>query len=302
MSVNIPTWYVNQYNQNIAQLVQQKQSRLRQAVMSATAVGQQASPVDQIGVIEMQEVTTRFAPMGRVDAPLDRRWCRPTDADLPQLIDTFDKLKILTDPNGIYVTNAVSAANRKFDDLIGNSFFASAATGVSGGTSTAFDTTNQVVVVNTGGTDSPLNVAKLEAARTILMTNEVDLENEDLYSCITAKDHKALMSEIQVLSMDFNERPVYNAKGLITQFRGINFSHSERPFATTEATDDQSGSSRQVPFWVKSGMTLMIWNEINTSISIRNDIQGEPYQAYVKMSAGATRNEEKKVVKIWCGS
>lgn len=301
MSVNIPNWYVNQYNQNIMQLVQQKQSRLRSACLSATGVGQQASPVDQIGTIEMQEVTTRFAPMGRVDAPTDRRWVRPTDADLPQLIDTFDKLKILTDPNGIYVTNAHSAANRKFDDIIGASFFAAAATGVSGATSTVFDATNQVVGVNTGGTDSALNVAKLEAARTILLSNEVDLENEDIYCCITSKDHKALMAEIQVLSLDFNERPVYNAKGLITQFRGINFIHSERPFATTEATDDQAAQSRQVPFWVKSGMTCMVWNDIATSISIRNDIQGEPYQAYVKMSTGATRNEEKKVVKIWCG-
>jgi len=302
MSVNIPSWYVSTYNQNIVQLLQQKQSRLRQACMPATGVGEQMSPVDQIGSIEMQDVTTRFAPMGRVDAAVDRRWARPNDADLPQLIDTFDKLKIITDPQGIYVTNAVSAANRKYDDVIGNAFFAAAATGKTGATSTAFDSTNQVVSVNVGGTDSPLNVAKLEAARTILLANEADLENDDLFCAITSKDHKALMSEIQVLSLDFNERPVYNQKGLITSFRGINFIHSERPWATTEATDDAAGSSRQVPFWLKSGMHVVTWNDINTSVSVRNDIQGEPYQVYVKMSVGATRNEEKKVVKIWAGS
>lgn len=301
MSVNIPQWFVNQYNQNIMQLVQQKQSRLRSAVMTATGVGQQASPVDQIGSVEMQEVTTRFAPMGRVDATVDRRWCRPTDADLPQMIDTFDKLKIITDPQGIYVTNAVSAANRKFDDLIGNAFFAAAATGITGATSTPFDATNQVVVVNTGGTDSALNVAKLEAARTILMSNEVEFESDTINCVITSKDHKALMSEIQVLSYDFNEKAVYNGSGVIQSFRGVNFIHSERPWATTEATDDQSNQSRQVPFYVKSGMTLMVWNDIQTDVSIRNDIQGLPYQVYTKLSAGATRTEEKRVVKIWCG-
>jgi len=301
MSVNIPNWYVNQYNQNIQMLVQQKQSRLRQAVTPSTGQGQQASPVDQIGAIDMQDVTTRFAPMGRVDATMDRRWCRPTDADLPQLIDTFDKLKIITDPQGIYVTNAVAAANRKFDDIIGNAFFAAAATGVNGATSTSFDTTNQVVGVNTGGTDSALNVSKLESARTILLANEVDFENDTIFCAITSKDHKALMSEIQVLSFDFNERPVYDSKGIITSFRGINFIHTERPWATTEGTDDQSGTSRAVPFWVKSGMTLMLWNDIQTDVSVRNDIQGLPYQVYAKLSAGATRIEEKKVVKIWCG-
>jgi Phage capsid protein len=301
MSVNIPSWFVSTYNQNITQLLQQKQSRLRQSCMPSTGVGEQISPVDQIGIIEMQDVTARFQPMGRVDATVDRRWARPTDADLPQLIDTFDKLKIITDPQGIYVTNAVSAANRKYDDVIGNSFFAAAATGKIGATSTAFDTTNQVVVVNTGGTDSALNVAKLEAARTIFLTNEVDLENDELNCAITAKDHKAMMSEIQVLSLDFNKDIVYNNKGLLTFFRGINLIHTERPWLTTEATDDQSNQSRQLPFWVKSGMNVVTWNDINTSVSVRNDIQGEPYQVYVKMSVGATRNEEKKVIKIWCG-
>jgi hypothetical protein len=301
MSVNIPTWYVQQYNTNIQQLVQQKVSRLRGAVMTGTHQGTSASPVDQIGVIEMQDVNGRFEPMPRVDAPTDRRWVSPFDADLPQLIDTFDKLRLITDPQSAYVTNAVSAANRKFDDRILPAFFAAASTGVTGGTSTSFDTTNQVVGVNTGGTDSKLNVAKLEAGRQIFMTNEVDLEDEAIYVAIPAKDENALRSEIQVISLDFNEKPVFNDKGLIMSWRGFNFIHSERPSLTTEGTDDQSGSSRALPMWVKSGMYLGIWNDINTNISQRNDLRGEPFQVYTKMSANATRLEEKKVVKIWCG-
>jgi hypothetical protein len=302
MSVNIPTWYVQQYNQNIQQLVQQKVTRLRAAVMTGTHQGNSASPVDQVGVIEMQDVNGRFEPMPRVDAPTDRRWVSPYDADLPQLIDTFDKLRLITDPQSAYVTNAVSAANRKFDDRILPAFFAAASTGVTGGTSTSFDATNQVVGVNTGGTDSKLNVAKLEAGRQIFMTNEVNLEEEAIFVAIPAKDENALRSEIQVISLDFNEKPVFNDKGLIMSWRGFNFIHSERPSITTEATDDQSGSSRQLPMWVKSGMYLGIWNDINTNISQRNDIRGEPFQVYTKMSANATRLEEKKVVKIWCGS
>lgn len=300
MSVNIPTWYVKQYNTNIQQLVQQKKSRLRGFVTSGDYVGEAASPVDQVGLIEMQEVTDRFAPMPRVDAPTDRRWVAPLDADLPQLIDKFDKLKLLTDPSSIYVTNATSAANRKFDDRIGNAFFASAMTGVTGGTSTAFDTTNQVVGVNIGGTASNLNVAKLEAGRAKLMTNEVELEEEPIYVCITATEDTALRGEIQVISMDFNTAPVFNEKGLIMSWRGFNFAHSQRSWLTTTATDDQSGSSKAIPMWVKSGMHLGIWNEINTNVSQRNDLRGEPYQAYTIMSANATRLEETKVVKLWC--
>lgn len=300
MSVNIPTWYVQQYNQNLQQLVQQKVSRLRAAVKTGSHVGTSASPVDQVGVIEMQDVTSRFEPMPRVDAPTDRRWVSPFDADLPQLIDTFDKLKILTDPNGIYVTNATSAANRKFDDRIGAAFFAAAQTGVTGATSTSFDSTNQVVGVNTGGTAANLNVAKLEAGRKILLSNEVELETEPVMVAVSSSEDNALRSEIQVISMDFNEKPVFNDRGLIMSWRGFNFIHSERAWLTTTGTDDQSGSSRAIPMWVASGMYLGIWNEIETNVSRRNDIRGEPWQSYTKMSANATRLEEKKVVKIWC--
>ncbi len=300
MSQNIPTWYAPQYNQNIQMLVQQKVSRLRSAVTSASYSGDKASPVDQLGLVEMQDVTSRFGPMGRVDAPLDRRWVAPLDADLPQLIDSFDKLKLLTDPESAYVQNAVAAANRKMDARIGASFFASALTGVAAGTSTAFDTTNMVVGVNVGGTASNLNVAKLERGRRILLAQEALQPGDSIHVAITAVEHESLMSEIQVISMDFNKEVAYDENGIISKWRGFNFVHSEQSWLTTTATDDQAGSSKAIPMWLKSGMHLGIWNDIQTSIDVRADLQGRPWQAYTKLSCNATRLEEKKVVKIWC--
>lgn len=299
MSVNIPTWYYQQYNQNIQMLVQQKLSRFRGAVSSGSYSGKQAAPIDQLGAIEMSEVTTRFEPMNRTDAALDRRWLAPRDADVSQLIDSFDKLKLLTDPNSAYVRNAVAAANRKFDDRVGSAFFADAQTGETGATTTSFDTTNQVVGVNIGGSASGLNVAKLERGRRILLANEVQIEEEPIYVAITAEDHESLLNELQVISLDFNREVTYDENGIIKRWRGFNFIHSERPWLTTKATDDQSGSSRQLPMWVPSGMHLGIWNDIETSIDTRADLRGRPWQAYTKLSANATRTEEKKVVKIW---
>jgi len=300
MSLNLPTWFVEQYNQNLMLLVQQKVSRLRQAVTVGSYKGAQASPVDQIGSVEMQEVNDRFAAMPRVDAPADRRWVAPLDADLPQLIDTFDKLRTINDPMSGETQVAVAAANRKIDDRILTAFFAAAMTGVRGQTSTTFPST-QVVGVNTGGTDSRLNVAKLEAGRQILMANEVNLEEEDIWVCIPAEDDNSLRNEIQIIDLDFNATLTFDDKGLIRRWRGFNFIHSERPAITTEATDDQAGSSRAIPMWVKSGMHLGIWNDIRTNIAQRHDIRGEPWQVYTTLSCNATRIEEKKVVKIWCG-
>lgn len=302
MSVNIPTWYVNQYNQNIQMLVQQTKTRLRAAVMEGSHVGQQASPIDQYGKIEMQDVGTRYEPMTRQDANLDRRWLAPLDADASQLIDSFDKLKLLTDPESVYVKGAVAAANRKIDDRIGAAFFANALTGVSGGTSTAFDTTNQVVGVNIGGTASNLNVAKLERARRILLGQEALNTDtpEPVFVAITSVEHESLMNEIQVLSLDFNRDVAFDDNGIIRKWRGFNFIHTERPWITTTATDDQSGSSKAIPMWVKSGMYAGFWNDIETDVSQRKDLRGLPWQAYTKLSCNGTRLEETKVVKIWC--
>ena len=92
MSVNIPTHYVSQFSSNIQLKLQQAGSRLRGAVTMGSHVGKQASPVDQFGAITAQKVIGRFNPMGRIDAPTDRRWVFPVDYDLPQLLDTFDNI------------------------------------------------------------------------------------------------------------------------------------------------------------------------------------------------------------------
>ena len=295
MSINLPTHYVQQYANTIALLLQQKNSRFESAVTVGSYIGKQASPVDQIGAIDMLPVTTRFAPMGRVDAALDRRWVSPSDFELPQLIDSFDKLRLLNDPSSAYLQNAIQAANRKKDDLIIASFFASAKTGEVGGTTTAFATSTQTVGVSTGGTTSNLNVAKLRAGKKILMANEVDFDEDQVFCAITATEHDSLLNEIQVVSTDFNDKPVL-VEGRVTRFLGINFIMSER---LTTGTDDAAGTSRQIPMWAKSGMHLGVWNDMQTDITERKDLSGMPWQAYLAMSMGATRLEEKKIVRIW---
>lgn len=294
MSINLPTHYVQQYANTISLLLQQKNSRFESAVTTGSYIGKQASPVDQIGAIDMLPVTTRFAPMGRVDAALDRRWVSPSDFELPQLIDSFDKLRLLNDPSSAYLQNAIQAANRKKDDLIYAAFFGTAKTGEVGGTSTAFGAT-QFVSVNTGGTASNLNVAKLRAGKRILMANEVDFDEDQVYCAISSVEHDSLLNEIQVVSTDFNDKPVL-VEGRVTRFLGINFIVSER---MTTATDDAAGTSRQIPMWAKSGMHLGTWNDMETDITQRKDLSGVPWQAYLAMSMGATRLEEKKIVRIW---
>ena len=292
MSINLTTHYVQQYSTNIQLLLQQKGSKLRGAVTVGNYVGKAASPVDQIGKIEMQSVSSRFGAMGRVDAPTDRRWVYPSDFDLPQLIDSFDKLRLITDPQSSYVQNAVMAAGRQFDRLICSAFTGTAKTGETGSTSTSFTAANEVDVA-VGGANSKLNVAKLREAKRLMMANHIDFDVEEAYVGITAADHDSLLGDIQVVSADFNGGQAVLKDGKIMEFMGFKFIHCELIETVLAGTNEVT-----LPVWVKSGMHLGMWNDIENSIDQRADLQGRPWQLYTTMTAGATRLEENKVYAI----
>lgn len=303
MSVNIPTHYSTEFSRNIDLLLQQMDSRLSDKVNVGNHTGEKASPVDQIGKVEMQDITTRFSPMNRVDAPTERRWVHPVSSDLPQLIDRFDELKLLTDPKSKYVMNAVAAANRRRDRHIISAFFADAKTGVAGAGTESFGTDltsagtpGQNVSADLGGADSSINVAKLKEGKRRLMEADVDLESEPVYCAISAKEHDALLNEIQVISLDFNDKPVL-VSGKVTEFLGIKFVHTE---LITTGTDDTATTSNQIPLWVPNGMHYGNWQSQVTDISQRKDLHSLPWQAYVMMTGGATRLEKERVVRIWC--
>ncbi len=295
MSVNLPTFYVNQYSSNVQLQLQQKGSKLSPHVLSGSHVGQQASPVDQIGAIVMQPVSQRFAPIGRVDAVTDRRWVFPSDFDLPQMIDSFDKLRLLIDPQSHYVTNAVNAAGRQYDDLILAAAKGTNKTGVAGATSiTRVQNGGADVAVNfASSSDIGLTVAKIREMKRILMTNQVDLD-EEIVCVVNAQLHDNLLAETQIISMDYNDKPVL-VDGVVKRFLGINFVYCER--LLLDATDTDATIA---PMWAKSGMYLGKWNDMATDISQRKDLAGLPWQTYLYMTAGATRLEEKKVVHALC--
>lgn len=292
MSLNLDQHYVKQFASNIQLLLQQKDSRLSAAVMSGSHYGEKASPVDQIGKVEMLPVTGRYQDKIRTDATVDRRWVQPKSFDLTQIIDHFDKLKLLLDPQSSYVQNAVQAAMRQYDKLIIDAFFGNNFTGKEGTTSTSFSSDGgQTVNVNESASSNVgLTVAKLIKAKELLMAANVDVDNDPLYCAITAKQHTNLLKEAQVVSTDFNSRPVL-VDGKIQQFMGINFIHTELV---------ESGTYRECPVWAKSGMYLGKWEEMVVDVYENKNLRGNPFEIYVMMTADATRLEGEKIVKVLC--
>jgi hypothetical protein len=303
MSINIPDFFVKSFSSNVEHLLQQQDSRLYDAVMHGSYVGQSAQVVNQFGQVAMQPVVSRFTPKVRTDVATDQRWVYPASYDLNQSVDNFDKLKIIiADPLSQEAQAARNAVNRQKDNNIIAAFFGTAKTGIEGGTSTTFGTTvtttagGRNVAVSTGGATSSLNVAKLREARRALTSFNNDMDSDPMYIAVTSKEQDALLGEIQVTSLDFNDSPVLK-DGKITRFLGFNFIQTE---LLTTGTDDAAGTSNQIPAWMKSGMHCGIWNDINNDIHQRHDLVGDPWEISTTITLGSTRTQENKIIRIWC--
>lgn len=287
MSFQVSTAFVQQYTTNVGLLLQQRGSKLRDAVTVGSYTGKAAKAVEQIGAVTAQARTSRHADTPLISTPHDARWVFPTDYEWADMVDDQDKLRMLIDPTSPYAVNGAYALGRAMDDLIITAALGTSMTGENGSTSTSFATATQQIAV--GGTG--LTIAKLRQARRILMANEVDVAMDPLYIAVTATQLDELLGTTEVTSSDYNTVKTL-VSGDIDTFLGFKFIQVERLGL------DGSGDRRCIA-WAKSGLHLGLWNDITTKISERAD-KSYATQVYVKGTFGATRTEEKKVVEIIC--
>ena len=305
MSVNVSTASVQQYTTNVMMLLQQRGSRLSGAVANYSFTGKAASMAEQFGNVNPIRNQGRHTDTPLISTPQDRRWIYPNDYDWADLIDDQDKLRMLIDPAGPYTQAGVYALGRAKDDEIISGFFNSNNTGENGTSATgllsAYNSGSQVVGATVGASgNTGLNIAKLRAAKKILLQSEVDVDNDPLYMIISAQQNDNLLNEAQAISLDYNTKPVL-VDGKRTSFMGFNFIHSERiPGAASfntaingSVTGYTTGTTWLNPFWAKSGMALGMWNDIKVSVDRRADKRNS-WQVYVTGTFGGARLEEKR--------
>lgn len=294
MPFGLDSYMVPQFTANIEMALQQKDSRFEKAVMIEHLSGKVAQAVNRVGTIEANQITGRLQPMLKSEAPLESRWVAPKDYDSTQYVDRLDLLRTIIDPTSTFVSTAVAAMMRAKDNEIIRALFGNSLTGLNGTDVTPYSTVGSQVGVQVGTgltpTDTGLNVAKLLKARQLLKAREIDFDMDPIFMAITAEQEANLLSDIKVISKDFN--PAMNlVDGKLPSYLGVNFIHSEK------LPVDGSGN-RINPMWVKSGMALGIWKDKETSVDQRKDMRGLPWQIYLLMTFGATRLDEKKVIQV----
>jgi hypothetical protein len=307
MSFEITTAFVKQYGSNIYHLAQQKGSRLRAATRQENQKGE-SKFFDRIGVVSAVERTTRHGDTPLISTPHSRRRVTLSDFEVADLIDDQDKIRMLIDPQSDYVKAFMFSLGRSFDQKIISAALGSAYSGVDGGTPVVLPTSQKIHAVASGAL-SNLNVDALRHAKEMLDAKEVD-DSLKRYIALTSSQMRSLLAQTEVTSSDYNTVKAL-VQGQLNTFLGFNFIRTE--LLTTEATAltfnvttgnyDAGGSSainnRICIAWAEDGIISSIGEDMVAKVDQRAD-KSYATQVYAKMSMGATRMEEEKVVYIGC--
>lgn len=300
MSENVIDLAVSTFSTNLELKVQQKTSHLRGRVAEGSHRGKQASMVQYMAPIKAQTPAARFAPLGRVDATFERRWVFPVDKDLPQLVDGFDELRLISDPKSQYSTNAAAAVARDWDDILITASNADAKTGTDASafsTETFDDSVYGIASTFGASAATGFTVAKLRELRRLMRHygEDGDMNNDQMTIVIGSAQEADLLAETQVTSNEFNGGRPTLVEGQISRFLGFDFVLSERlPIGVKAA------NVRTCIAFMKSGLYLGVWKDMTTTPSIRNDLSGHPYQLYTNYTVGATRLQKGKLFVVYC--
>jgi hypothetical protein len=206
-------------------------------------------------------------------------------------------LQTIVDPKSGYLEGAVNAMGRQIDDSILVAATGTSQTGNDAASLTAetFSTTSfQVSASFDASAATGLTVAKILEAKRIFEHYHNDLQVERPTLVIGSQQHQDLLMQVQVVSTEFNSRPIYSESGMVQNFLGFDIIISERVPQTTINT------TRGVLAFVRSGVYLGMWRDVTNRISIADELSSEPWQLYTQMMFGATRTQLGKVVQILC--
>ena len=283
MSTQINTAFVQQFSSNVTMLSQQMGSLLRGSVDSETIVGEKAF-FDQVGKAAAVARTTRHGDTPLMETPHSRRMVTLADYEWADLIDSADKVRMLSDPTSNYAKAAAAAMGRSMDDVIIAALNGTAQTGKAGTTGTVLPSASKIVH-GSGG----LTKAKLISAKKKLDENSID-PSIPRYIAVSPEQIEDLLNITEVTSSDFNTVKAL-VQGDVDTFCGFKF------ITTNRLTDD--GTSRLCVAWAEDGLKLGLGKDVTAQITERAD-KSYSTQVYYCMSIGATRMEEEKVVQIAC--
>lgn len=282
MSQQITEAFVQQFADNFIHVAQQKTSRFEPCVTIEPNIRGMSKSINRLGQRTATRRTSRHGDTPINDQPHSTRFVDLFDWEDGDMIDDQDKIRMLTDPQSEYVQAMVASLNRAKDDVIVTALggFSRSSTG-----NILLPSTQKIAVGGAG-----LTKAKLIQAKKLFRGNEADEEaGEELYITYSSQALADILADTTLTSADFLAGQMLQSGTLKGKWLGFNWIPSERT--------PKSGTTRYLYAWAKSGVVLGKGEDITTKVG-EDPGKGFNVRIYAKMSIGAVRVEEEKVVEI----
>jgi len=281
MANTISKAFVQQFQDNLIHLAQQKGSRLRSAINEQSVTGEKFN-FERLGTVAAIVKSSRHTTTPVLEVPHSRRVATMTDYHWADLIDDEDKVRMLVTPESHYAKSGANSMARAIDDLIIAAATGNAVDGA--GTNVALPAGQKIAHGSAG-----LTVAKLISAKEIMDGNDLD-PDEERFFVLGSQQVSNLLATTQISSSDYNSVKAL-VQGDIDTFMGFKFLRSERL--------NLNSTQRKCFAFSKSAMGLGIGKDVSTKIDLRPD-KSYAHQVYLSFVAGATRIQDECVVEVLC--
>src|SRR5262245_42453609 len=110
-------WFIHAVDDNVTHLAQQMRQKTGGSYREKSGVVGKTCPFQRLGPVEMQAIVQRDADTSYLNPPQSKRRAQLKDFGAAVLIDEFDTVKTLTNPQSEFAEMLAKSRNRKMDDF-----------------------------------------------------------------------------------------------------------------------------------------------------------------------------------------
>lgn len=313
--------YITGFDRSIRRTVEIVGGKFRSRVMNATGDLYRSEGVYQriTGGGLPSKKNVRFGDSPASDDDYTRRRVSRSEFEDGKFMDWADVVKMGVDPKNEKLTSMKNKFKRQEDVTITQAMLGVAQGGDNGETSTAFDTNNILdVTLGASSGNAGFTYEKQLAILELFGNNNVDLETYRPCIVISHSQLKEMRQQDEYINMDYSGAKVIDSGSAmyIPNYLGCDFIVTNIvPYMNTAGTgfriadtdlntagtfaDTDSTDVRACFAFMQDAVLFEVNPDMTTEIDKRSD-KGFNWYAYCKMSLGAVRMEEEKVIAIPC--
>lgn len=284
-----------QYQANVELAVQQKKAQLEPCFMYESGLsGRQNQVLELIGSTTAIVGGARGGDTPNIDNTIEPVWLRPTQIEWGKIIEKEDAIKALTDYQSPFVQAGAASIQRARDDIFAGAIFGQRLIGQDGTTIVSWDNTGRLVTEGIGSADdvtaTGMNVKKIIRGKRLLQAAQIDIDTEELYCLLNAKEIEDLYRDISFINTDYRAQSVMDANRQVLSILNVTI-------IPTEKMPNLDADTHRSALVCKSGLRQGDFSPIMTRAE-PNPAKKYRIHPYIETWMGATRTEDARVIEI----